>query len=95
MVIYLAGKITNEPDYRAKFQHVETLLKDKGHIVLSPAVLPEGLPYEFYIRVDDLMLMEADAICLLPNWTDSPGARRERSLAKLHHKLILYYIPDP
>ena len=45
--VYIAGKITGDPDYRAKFEHAAEVLTSVGYTVLSPAILPsEGFEYE-------------------------------------------------
>jgi len=77
MIVYIAGPITGIPNYRSKFAAAETLLKSMGYIVLSPAWLPDGLDYEAYMRIDKGMIREADALCLLPGWLNSPGTIRE------------------
>jgi hypothetical protein len=81
-IAYIAGKITGEPDYRKKFAEVEKRLTAKGHIVLNPAMLPEGMPYESYMRIGFAMIDTADTVYLLPNWVDSPGAKREKQYAE-------------
>lgn len=43
MKIYIAGKITGEPNYKEKFDIAATSLEAQGHIVLNPAELPEGM----------------------------------------------------
>lgn len=43
MKIYIAGKITGDPDYRAKFADAQRQIEAQGHIVLNPATLPEGM----------------------------------------------------
>lgn len=37
MKIYIAGKITGEPNYKEKFDIAATSLEAQGHIVLNPA----------------------------------------------------------
>lgn len=37
MKIYIAGKITGDPDYRAKFADAQRQIEAQGHIVLNPA----------------------------------------------------------
>ncbi len=39
MKIYIAGKITGEPNYKEKFDIAATNLEEQGHIVLNPAEL--------------------------------------------------------
>ena len=43
MIVYLAGKITGDPGYRAKFRAAREKVEWMGHIALDPSVLPEGM----------------------------------------------------
>jgi hypothetical protein len=43
MKVYIAGKITGDPHYRAKVAAAELGLKAFGHTVMNPAILPEGV----------------------------------------------------
>lgn len=44
MKVYLAGKITGDPNYREKFAAAAKKLEERaGVTVISPAVTPEGL----------------------------------------------------
>lgn len=70
--VYLAGKITGDPEYRAKFERAQRKLENSGFIVINPAGLPsEGFAYEAYMRMSGAMLAECDAVCFLPDWMDS------------------------
>lgn len=91
MIVYLAGKITGDPAYRAKFADAEMVLRELGHTVLNPAVLPDGLEYAAYMAIDEQMLRASDAVCLLPDWKQSAGARQERALARRLGKMIIRY----
>ena len=79
MILYLAGPISKDPDYKSKFDAAESYLATwKGHVVLNPASLPEGLKhYSDYMDIGLQMLKAADGIVMLRGWKDSPGARIE------------------
>ena len=78
MKIYLAGKITGDPDYREKFRSVEEKLTKRGFVVMTPATLPEHMTPADYMRICFSMIDSADAVFFLPDWIDSAGARLER-----------------
>ena len=89
--IFLSGKITGDRSYKAKFDRVAAELRDEGYIVLNPATLPMGLEYADYARICMAMLEAADTILLLPDYTQSPGAKVEKQYAKYIGKEIAYY----
>ena len=73
MIVYIAGKIEGDPNYKKKFMEAEEELKARGHIVLNPAKLPQGMSKEKYMPICLAMLSQADIIALLPDWAISPG----------------------
>ena len=75
--VYIAGKISGDADYRAKFARVQTALEGEGYISLSPSVLPDGMTAADYMRICFAMIDVADAVLFLPDWEASPGARLE------------------
>lgn len=75
--VYIAGKITGDDNYRAKFDRVRAALEGEGYIPLSPAVLPDGMTAADYMRICFAMIDVADAVLFLPDWEASPGARLE------------------
>ena len=79
-VVYIAGKITGDPEYKYRFRAAKELLKPKC-IVLNPAELPEGMPKERYMPICLSMVGQADILCLLPGWMDSTGAMIEKDCA--------------
>lgn len=82
MKVYLSVKITGDAGYRQKFEAVQNELTSYGYVVFNPAVLPDGFEYEDYMSLDLLILSRCDAIYLLRDWKNSPGAKRELEEAK-------------
>jgi len=80
--VYIAGKITGDPGYRAKFAAAEAALKAAGHIPLNPAVLPDGLEEADYMRIAFVMLDAADMAAFLPDWIESEGTMVERAYCR-------------
>ena len=73
------------------------MVERMGHIALDPSALPEGMETADYMRICTAMLDSADAIGLLRDWADSPGARCEMALAQYLGKRIIHtwMIPEP
>ena len=82
MKVYLSGKITGDSNYRQKFSTMTEELLSYGYVVFNPAVLPDGFEYSDYMALDLLILSRCDAIFLLRDWNNSPGARLEYEEAK-------------
>ena len=87
MIVYISGPITGVDDYRERFAAAATLLRDQGHTVVNPAnligsVIEGDITTEQIMQFDKDMLARCDAICLLPGWETSKGAREERRYAK-------------
>ena len=90
--VYLAGKITGDPCYKAKFRKAAEKLEAEGFVVLNPATLPDsGFTYEAYIRMSSAMLIECDALCLLEDWKDSEGAMLEYGRATARGMDIFHF----
>ena len=82
MKIYLAGKISGDPEYKAKFSRYEEQLQGEGHIVLNPASLPEGMRSEEYMRICTAMMSVSDCVAFIPDWEESHGAQAEYDWCK-------------
>ena len=91
MRIYISGKMTGLPDLgRAHFANTERALRESGHIVLNPGVLPLGMPKSAYMPICLAMLDAADAIYMLGGWDDSPGAHLEMLYAQYQGKRVYH-----
>ena len=77
MKIYIAGKITGDKRYKAKFAAAAKNLQAAGHVVLNPATLPAGLTDADYMRIGMAMLDTADQVTFLPGYQESAGAMVE------------------
>ena len=91
MTIYLAGKITGNPDYETDFEAAERALTKAGESVMNPAILPFGWGWDSYMEITLTMMRECDVICMLPNWMSSRGARRELMSALAMGKRVMKY----
>lgn len=91
MKVYLAGKITGDPNYREKFAEAAKKLEERaGVTVISPAVTPEGLKKADYMRICFAMLESADTAVFLPDWEDSPGAQLEKHWCEYVGKKMVF-----
>lgn len=80
MKIYIAGPITNDPNYKERFAKAEQKLIKNGHAVINP-VKNLGFTYKEYIDMGLCELMRCDAIYLLDGYVKSDGAMLEYGYA--------------
>ena len=74
MIVYIAGQITGDPNYRHKFSHAMAVVRKFGHTPLTSASLPAGLREADYMRISLAMIESADLVLFLPDYTKSEGA---------------------
>lgn len=85
MKVYIAGKITGDPEYFEKFAKAAAYIEQQGYIrrqrniVLNPADMPEGMSKADYMRICFAMIDTADFCVFLQDWEESRGARLERA----------------
>lgn len=81
MKIYIAGKITGEPNYMEIFQAKQDELEAQGHTVINPAkldyILGDNFTHAEYMHICFSLIDLCDVIELLDNWRDSTGACME------------------
>ena len=82
----------------AAFNEAASFLEAMGYEVENPAEkgVIDGWSWEEYLRYDLRMLLDCDAIVMLPGWTKSPGARLEHHVAsKLGFKVVYWDKEEP
>jgi len=91
--VYIAGPMTGHLDHNyPAFHAAAQRLRDAGWDVANPAENFDGrtdLPRESYLRADVALLVDCDAIALLPGWEDSSGAKMEYLIARAFGMEIL------
>ncbi|PXW28235.1 DUF4406 domain-containing protein [Paraburkholderia caballeronis] len=93
MRIYVAGPMTGIHEWNFPRFHAETArLRALGHVVIKPAEInPDTtLGWEMCMRADIQQLVTCEAICLLPGFENSKGARLERHIAMELGMQVMY-----
>lgn len=93
MKIYIAGRITGNPNYKAQFKATAAMLQEEGHTVLNLAELPEGMKPADYMRICFAMLDSADVVLFQHGWQESNGAKLEYDYARYIEKDIIAIAP--
>ncbi|WP_140918204.1 DUF4406 domain-containing protein [Limnobaculum xujianqingii] len=90
-VVFISGPMTGIANFnRTTFNSLAEVLEEQGFVVLNPAVLPDGLAHEQYMKITLAMLEEADVMFLLDGWDNSKGAKQEFIKAKRLELLFMY-----
>ncbi len=85
MRVYISGPMTGYPDWnKPAFAAAADQLRDRGYEPMNPAEvkLGPGATWEQYMREDLKLLMDCEAVALLPGWEQSRGATLEASIAR-------------
>jgi hypothetical protein len=93
--VYISGKMTGKPDFgKNDFAHAERVAFNAGAFrVLNPACLSFGWSRKQYMAADLAMLLNCDAVVMLPDWEDSAGARAEWAVAKsVAREIEVFYL---
>ena len=84
MKYYLSGAISGWPDFKNYFKKHEDELRELGvSDIFNPAAVqwPEDVRWEVCMKYDLKILIDCDALILLPNWNSSRGVQIEKQLA--------------
>ena len=90
MIIYIAGKISGDANYREKFGIKQRTLETEGHIVINPAMMPEGLPPSAYMKISLAMIDVAEMVYFINDYYASPGAMLEWQYCKYANKAVQF-----
>jgi hypothetical protein len=93
MRVYLAGGMRGYPDHNfPAFNKAAAELRAAGHFVFNPAEnSPEDADIRTCLAIDTAWICCcAEAIAMLPGWTESKGAFAEHALAKALGLKVLY-----
>ena len=90
MKVYIAGKITGEPNYKQKFEAAAQRVQEGGDIPLNPAWQPAGMSNADYMRICFAMIDSADIVWFLDDYTDSQGAQLEHAYCQYISKQTAY-----
>lgn len=92
MILYLAGKISGDPEFKKKFaQAAEVYAGTEEHpnAILNPAELPDGMKPGDYMRICLGMIDTCEAAVFLPDWQRSAGAQIERAYCRYIGKTVV------
>lgn len=84
--LYLAGPMTGLPNHNFDaFNKAASNLRGRGWEIVNPAELDNGrtdLDWSYCMKRDLRLLLECDAVVLLPGWQQSKGAKIEAGIAR-------------
>ena len=95
MKIYISGQISGLPldEVKAKFQDAEKRIVEHGYEAVNPLKngIPDSEAWEVHMAADIVLLLDCDAIYMLPGWESSKGATLEKNIAERTGKKILNF----
>ena len=94
MKVYISGRISglDLATVAKRFYSAQSFIESLGHEALNPLdnKVKDGATWSEHMVADIEMLLQADAIYMLPDWRDSTGARIEHNIAMETQKSIHY-----
>ncbi len=93
-IVYLSGRISDNPNYKSDFASAEHFLNQMRYIVVNPARLDEisnkPLTYQEYMKICYRLIDISDMIFMVSGWQNSKGANAELTYAKSLGKKVMY-----
>lgn len=93
-VLYIAGPISDIPDYQQRFATATVAARDAGWQPINPATLPSGMSEAAYMDICCAFVRNCDAVLMLDGWRNSVGAHIEHDLAFKCGKRIMYELKE-
>lgn len=94
--LYLSGGMSGIPEFNfPAFNALAKELRGKGYEVINPAEHGAKDSWEQYLAYDLKLLLQCDAIVMLPEWEQSKGAKLEYFFAVEHGKTVLDHTMEP
>lgn len=97
MRIYIAGKITGNPEAKRRFEATEKMLQEAGDETINPHTIGEHLPEMDHLEILHVcfaLIDTCDGVYFMDNWKSSPGACMEYGYAIARGK-ALYFQEEP
>lgn len=90
-VVYVVGSISNDPNYKEKFQEAYNYLKSLGYTkIIIPTCVPDTLPYSRYAPISIGFVQASDIVYVLKDWKKSKGAKAEVAYAEMSGRAVFY-----
>lgn len=91
VVVYVVGSISNDKDYKKKFDRSYSELTAIGYSrVIIPTCVINNLPYERYAPISIGFVQACDVVYALKDYKNSKGAKAEIAYAEMSGKVIIY-----
>lgn len=96
-IVYIAGKIRNEPQYKRIFNQAAKSLQPNYIVIPATEVVnfleeqnkDEATEFQIWAAIIEV-IEKVESVYFLDNWVSSPGAKLEYNIAKYYGKNIVF-----
>ena len=93
--IYIAGPISNSPDYKKHFDDAERILHALGYFTVNPtSIVPSDWPQDMAMRLCIPMIEMSDGVLFLDGWENSKGTLVEKTYAEYIRKPLFFSVNE-